>query len=195
MAGRKDQDDVEGHLYVGVITGAKGIKGEVRIKSFTTEPQDIAAYGPVRDAEGKRTFTIKVRGLHKGQVTARLAGIDDRSAAEALKGVKLYVARDALPEPEDDEFYHTDLMGLSVELEDGVSLGTVREVHEYGAGTSLEVSGGEKGTVLVPFTAEVCPVVDLVEGKVVVNPPPGLFEAPKKDGADDEEEDPEDAAR
>ena len=188
----------EGFLCVGVITGAKGLRGEVRVKSFTEAPEDLAAYGPVSDATTTRTFRVKVVGTAQGQVTARLSGIDDRTAAEALKGLRLYVPRTALPAPDEDEFYHADLVGLSVELTGGEALGTVKAVHDYGAGTSLEVTGGSRGLVMVPFTKAVCPVVDLTAGRVVVDPPLGLLEAPEPepregDGAGEDAD--EDAAR
>lgn len=212
MAERGRDEALDGLLCVGVVTGAKGIRGEVRVKSFTAEPADVAAYGPVSDAGGTRSFRLKVTGMAKGQVTVRLSGVDDRNAADALKGLKLYVPRAALPEPDPDEFYHADLVGLSVELAGGEPLGTVKAVHDYGAGTSLEVAGGKRGLVMVPFTKAACPVVDLAAGKVVVEPLPGLLEKPhpepKGDGNEEEpepkgdgnEEDPapeggEDAAR
>lgn len=187
MAGREEKVP-EGMLCVGVVAGARGLQGEVRIKSFTAEPSDVAAYGPVSDADGNRTFTIKVRGLAKGQVVAKLSGVDDRNGADAIKGLKLFVSRDALPAPDDDEFYHSDLIGLSVELSDGETLGTVKAVHDYGAGTSIEVTGGERGVVMVPFTKEACPVVDLQEGRVVVEPLPGILEKPEPEEGGDEED-------
>ncbi|HEC14714.1 MAG TPA: 16S rRNA processing protein RimM, partial [Rhodospirillales bacterium] len=117
-------------LCVGVVTGARGLKGEVRIKSFTAVPEDIAAYGPVRDETGGRSFEIRVTGRAKGTVTARLEGVGDRDGAEALKGLALYVSRDVLPEAEDGEFYHADLIGLEAVFADGEVIGTVTAVHD-----------------------------------------------------------------
>lgn len=191
MAGRGRQEDPEGLLCVGVVTGARGLRGDVRIKSFTAEPTDIAAYGPVSDVQGERTFTVKVKDLAKGQVIAQLSGIGDRTAADGIKGLKLYVSRDALPAPDEDEFYHADLVGLVVELPDGERLGTVETVHDYGAGASLEVTGGGRGVVMVPFTKAACPVVDLDGGRVVVEPLPGLLDKPEPEKGDEAE----DAAR
>lgn len=197
MTGRGRDEAIDGYLCVGVVTGAKGLRGEVRVKSFTARPEDVAAYGPVTDFGKSRSFRVKVTGTAKGQVTAKLSGVDDRNAAEAIKGLKLYVPRAALPEPDPDEFYHADLVGLAVELVDGESLGTVAAVHDYGAGTSLEVSGGKRGLVMVPFTKAACPVVDLKAGKVVVEPLPGLLDkpAPEPKGPEEGEDEDEDEAR
>ncbi|MCP5366184.1 MAG: ribosome maturation factor RimM [Hyphomicrobiales bacterium] len=173
--------DPAGLVCLGVVTGARGLRGEVRIKSFTAAPADIGAYGPLRDAAGGRAFRVKVVGEAKGVVVARIDGIGDRDAAEALKGTRLYLARQALPAPEEDEFYHVDLVGLRADLAGGGTLGTVRAVDDFGAGAVLEVAGGGpgsviRGTVMVPFTRAVVPVVDIAGGRVVVDPPPGLLE-------------------
>src|ERR1700710_3009307 len=102
----------EARLCVGVITGPQGVRGAVRIKSFTEDPAGVAAYGKVEDEAGQRQFELKVVGSAKGVVVAKIAGLDDRDAAERLKGTRLYVQRSALPEPEADEYYHSDLIGL-----------------------------------------------------------------------------------
>ena len=99
-------------VLLGTITSPRGIRGEVRIKSFTEVPSEIAAYNPLWDAKAERQFRIKVTGEAKGQVVARIKGVDDRNGAEALKGVGLFVPRDRLPAPDEDEFYHVDLIGL-----------------------------------------------------------------------------------
>jgi 16S rRNA processing protein RimM len=161
---------------MGVIIGAHGVKGEVRVKSFTAEPAAIAAYGPLEGEEGGRRFALALRGQVKGVLIARLEGVQDRSAAERLKGTRLYLPRAALPAPGEDEVYHADLVGLAVELTDGSALGRVRAIHDFGAGHSLEVEKPGGGVVLVPFTATVVPVVDLRSGRVVVDPPAGLLD-------------------
>jgi 16S rRNA processing protein RimM len=163
-------------ICVGIITGAQGVRGAVRIKSFTAAPEDVAAYGAVADEAEKRSFALHIVGKAKGVVVAKIAGIEDRDAAEALKGVRLYVARSALPEPEAEEYYHADLIGLRAEQVDGALFGRVRAVHEYGAGDSLEVERPEGGTVLVPFTRAAVPVVDIAGGRVVIDPPEGLLD-------------------
>ncbi len=157
-------------VCVGVIVGAHGVRGAVRIKAFTEDPAAVAAYGPVEDEEGRR-FRIKVVGIAKGVVTATLAGVDDRNAAEALKGARLYVARAALPAAEEDEYYHSDLIGLRAEYEDGSVFGTVRGVFDFGAGDVLELGLPDGRVEMLPFTRVVVPVVDVKAGRLVVVPP------------------------
>jgi len=166
-------------LCVGVITGAQGIRGAVRIKSFTADPLDIDAYGPVSDATGTRAFELKSVGQSKGVVVATLSGVTDRNAAEALKGLQLFVDRDRLPPAEEEEFYHADLLGLAAELVDGAALGRITAVYDFGAGDALEIATADGATVMVPFTRAAVPVVDLVQGKVVIDPPAGLFDKPE----------------
>ncbi|HXP29844.1 MAG TPA: ribosome maturation factor RimM [Stellaceae bacterium] len=169
----------ERRVCLGVITGAHGVKGMVRVKSFTADPQAIASYGPLEDEAGQRRFTLELTGAVKGVLLARLAGITDRDAADSLKGTRLYLARAALPAPGDEEYYHTDLIGLAVLLSDGSTLGRVRAIHDYGAGDSIEVATAERGVVIVPFTRAAVPVVDLAGGRIIVEPPAGLLEPAK----------------
>lgn len=170
-------DDAASSLVrVGRVVGARGIKGDVRIASFTEAPEDVAAYGPVQDAKG-RTFKLKVVGQAKGQVIARIAGVQDRNAAEALKGTDLFVQRTRLPEPEPGVFYARDLVGLAAQTVDGAPFGRVVEVHDYGAGASLEVAPVAGGaTILIPFTDGAVPAVDIPGGTVTIDPPPGLLD-------------------
>jgi 16S rRNA processing protein RimM len=163
-------------LCVGIITGAQGVRGAVRIKSFTAVPEDVAAYGPVADEAGQREFALRPVGRAKGVVIATIAGVADRDAAERLKGVRLYVARDKLPAPGEEEYYHADLIGLAAVLRDGTPLGRVRAVHEYGAGDSLEVASESGVTVMVPFTRAAVPEVDLAAGRLVIEPLDGLLD-------------------
>lgn len=171
--GRRGRDAAD-RVCVGAITGARGLKGEVRIKSFTAEPEDVAAYGPVSDKAGRRGFEIVIIGRVKGALVARIKGVDDRDAAEALKGTELYVLRSALPEPEAGAYYHADLKGLKVETRDGAALGSVKAVHNFGAGDVLEVAGGTGRGFMVPFAAGVVSV-DLESGRITVTPPAGLL--------------------
>jgi 16S rRNA processing protein RimM len=163
-------------LCVGIITGAQGVRGAVRIKSFTAVPEDVAAYGPVADEAGQREFVLHPVGRAKGVVIATIACVADRDAAERLKGVRLYVARDKLPAPGEEEYYHADLIGLAAVLRDGTPLGRVRAVHEYGAGDSLEVLSESGVTVMVPFTRAAVPEVDLAAGRLVIEPLDGLLD-------------------
>lgn len=156
-------------LLVGVVVGAQGLGGVVRVKSFTANPADLAAYGPVEDEAG-RTLALSVIGETKGVVLTRVAGVTDRNAADALKGARFYVSRDALPAPDEDEFYLADLVGLMAEREDGTALGRVKAVHDFGAGEIIELEG-PGATVMLPFTRAVVPVVDLAGKRIVVAPP------------------------
>jgi len=168
-------------ICLGIITGVHGIKGWVRVKSFTADPEDIASYGPLSDESGARLFDLDLVGAQKGVLLARIKGVDDRNAAERLKGLRLYVSREALPPPEDDEFYEADLIGLAAMMEDGTRFGTVRAVNDFGAGASLEIEDEAGKTVVVPFTGAAVPVVDIAEKRVVIAPPEGLLDAPKRD--------------
>ena len=162
-------------ICVGAIAGAHGVRGLVRVKSFTQRPGDVAAYGPVMDDRG-RSHRIEVRGTVKGGVIAALAGIDDRDAAEALRGRRLYVPREAMPPPEPDEFYHADLIGLAAVAEDGRTLGEIVAVHEHGSAPVLEVRPAEGESWLAPFTRDAVPEVDLAGRRVVLANLPGLLE-------------------
>ena len=168
------------------IGAPRGIKGDIRIKSFTEDPRDLAAYGSLWSADGSREFTIKVVGEAKGQVIARIKGVADRNAAEALKGTDLYVSRDVLPPPEEDAFYHVDLIGLRVETTEGAFLGEVRAVFDHGAGDVLDIGGGPHKGLMVPFTRDAVPEVDLAGGKMIVDPPEGLLEPPDEEAKREE---------
>lgn len=153
-------------VCVGAVVGAHGVRGQVRIKSFTADPVDVAAYGPVESEDGARRFKLKVMGEAKGLIIARLEGVNDRDAAEALRGTQFFVPRERLPETEEDEFLYSDLVGLRAEAVDGSVLGTVRGVADFGAGEVLDIGG-----FMVPFTKAAVPVVDIAGGRVVVVPP------------------------
>ena len=166
-------------ICLGVITAPHGVQGLVKVKSFTAEPEAIADYGALQDEQGVRRFELELVGSGKGVLLARVAGVQDRDAAERLKGVRLYVRRDALPAPDAEEFYQADLVGLAALLEDGSTFGTVREVLDFGAGASLEIEDAAGKTVIVPFTAAAVPSVDIAGGTLVIAPPEGLFDKPK----------------
>lgn len=163
-------------VCLGAVTGPHGVRGLVRIKAFTEDPADVASYGPVEDEAGGRRFDLQVAGRHKDQVIARIPGVGDRDAAQALKGTRFYVDRSALPEPEDGEFYHADLIGIRVELQDGTALGTVTAVHDFGAGDILEFVDADGRSRMLPFTEATVPAVDLAGGRLVVQPPEGAWD-------------------
>jgi len=179
MAGRAPAGggaDPRGRICVGRIKGAHGVRGAVRVTPYTERPEDVAAYGPVSDADGRREYELKIERMTRTDVIARIAGIDDRDAAEALRGLRLFVPRSALPPAGEDEFYAEDLVGLRAETADGGALGRVLSVQDFGAGDMLEIGEMRGRTVFAPFTREVVPVVDLAAGRVVIDPPPGLLD-------------------
>ncbi|MBK5934727.1 16S rRNA processing protein RimM [Rhodovulum imhoffii] len=162
-------------VCVGAITGAFGVRGEVRLKSFCATPEAIADYAPLYTPEG-RGFSLRLTRPVKGGFAARLSGVDSKDAADALRGIRLYAGREVLPALPEDEFYHTDLIGLEVIDTGGVRLGEVRAVHDHGAGDLLEIHGpGLGSTVLLPFTNDCVPTVDLAAGRLIADPPEGLF--------------------
>ncbi len=149
--------------------GAHGVKGTVRIKSFTEEAANVAAYGPVSDEANARAFTLEPIGASGGAILARIEGVDGRDAAEALAGTRLYVPRAVLPAPDDEEYYHADLLGLRALSGDGEALGTVKSVQTLGETDVLEIDrGSDHPPLLVPFTRDGVPVVDTAAGHVVV---------------------------
>ena len=172
-------------ICVGVISGAFGVRGEVRLKSFCAQPEAIAAYAPLWTADGGRSFTLRLTRGTGGGPTARLSGVATREDADALRGVELYADRDRLPHLPDDEFYHTDLLGLQVLDTSGRPLGTVRAVHNHGAGDILDVAG-PGGGLLIPFTKAAVPTVDLTLGRIIADPP-ASDDAREEIGHDDDE--------
>jgi len=163
-------------ICVGAFAGAFGVTGEVRLKSFTAEPEAIVDYGPFHDEAGTRTFEIEITRAIKNGFAARVSGVTTKEEADALQGVRLFAERDALPNLPDDEFYHADLIGLDVVDTGGKPLGKVTAVHNHGAGDLLEVTGPAlKTPALLPFTRAAVPTVDLAAGRVVADPPEGVF--------------------
>ena len=163
-------------VCVGAIAGSFGVRGEVRVKSFCAQPEDIAAYGPLSTEDGARSFDIRLTRPVKGAFAARLSGIGTKEQADAMKGTRLYLDRSLLPDLEDDEFYHADLIGLEVYDTGGALLGKVKAVHDHGAGDLLELHmKGARDTVLLPFTTEAVPTVDLARGRLVADPPEGTL--------------------
>jgi 16S rRNA processing protein RimM len=164
---------VADRIRVARIGAAHGIRGEVKLWSFTEDPLAVTQYGPLETEDGKRRFEIEAARQAKDFLVARLVGIADRIAAESLRNTDLYVSRERLPPiEEDDTFYHADLVGLAVVSEDGVALGTVAAIHNFGAGDLIEIApaaGGE--ALLIVFNETTVPTVDLKAGRIVVVPP------------------------
>ncbi len=173
-------------VCIAQIGAAHGIRGEVRLRAFTADPLSVVRYGVLETDNGQRIEIEAVRPA-KDTLVARLKGVTDRNAAERLTSLRLYVMRDRLPEPADDEFYHADLVGLAAMTADGAPFGTVKAVHNFGAGDILEIEpAGGGATLMLPFTEAVVPVIDIAGKRVVVEPPeestarsPGAQRAPQ----------------
>jgi 16S rRNA processing protein RimM len=162
----------EERVCVAQIGAAHGLKGKVRLRSFTQEPGDFATYGPLETEDGSRRLTIEETRADKDAFVAKFEEIDDRNAAEALRNVNLYIAREKLPEVEDDDtFYCADLVGLSAVTRDKANFGEVIAVRNFGAGDLLEIRREDGSTLLVPFTEVAVPEIDIAGGKIVVDPP------------------------
>jgi 16S rRNA processing protein RimM len=159
-------------ICVAQIGAAHGVRGEVRIKPFTEDPLSVARYGPLETEDGARRFEIETVRLAKDMLVARLKGVADRTAAEALTNLRLYVAREKLPKPAADEFYHSDLIGLAAMKQDGEPVGTVKAIHNFGAGDLIEIEpAGGGATMLWPFNETIVPHIDVAGGRIVVEPP------------------------
>ncbi len=164
-------------ICVGVLGGAFGVNGEVRLKSYTVDPEAIADYAPLTSEDGSRSFDIQITRPLKGGFAARLSGVRTKEEADALKGLQLFAPRDRLPDLQDDEFYYTDLIGLTVLDTGGAEIGKVKAVLNHGASDLLElIVPGASATVLLPFTRAVVPTVDIASGRIIADPPEGLLE-------------------
>ena len=162
-------------VTVAAIAGSFGVRGEVRLKSFTADPAAVGDYGPLA-AEDGRSFDVAITRAVKGGFAAKLSGVSTKEEADALRGVRLSAPRTALPALPDDEFYHADLIGLEVVDTGGAVLGTVKAVLDHGAGDLLELHRPGGGTALLPFTRAAVPTVDLSAGRIVADPPDGLLD-------------------
>jgi len=159
-------------ICVAQIGGAYGLRGEGRLKSFTADPMAVRDYGPLTTEDGSATLELEAVRPAKGHLIARFRGVGDRSTAERLVNVRLFVPRERLPAPAPDEFYHADLIGLSAVAADGTEIGIVVAIHDFGAGDILELQPRAGGTtIMVPFTAEFVPRVEIASGRIVVLPP------------------------
>jgi 16S rRNA processing protein RimM len=163
---------VADRVCVAQIGAAHGVRGEVRLRSFTEDPMAVTTYGPLESEDGKQRFTIEALRPVKDHFVARLAGVGDRTTAEKLTNTRLYVSRDRLPPVGDDEtFYHADLIGLAAVTPDGTSLGTVTAIHNFGAGDVIEIKPESGDSLLVAFTSTAVPEIDMKAGRMTVVPP------------------------
>lgn len=168
-------------VELGVIVGAKGIKGEVKIRSFTRFPEDLVSYGTLQDKSGNE-YVIHIRSVVKDQVTASIAGVCDRNKAEKLRSTSLFVERSKLPPAEEDEYYHNDLIGLPVYLEDDTPFGTFISIHNYGAGDIVTVKTLSGEEELFPFTKAIFPVIYIKQQKITLSLPEKIIAEEDPDG-------------
>ena len=160
-----------GDILLAAVTGAQGLKGEVKAKLFTATPDALPRYGVLHTKSGRKLKITAFRPAKEGEAVIAFEGVRDRDAAEALKGVELFVDRAALPQPDEDEFYHADLIGLEVRDSEGRVLGKVNALHNFGASDVLEFSRTDGDSVHIAFTREIVPVINVMEGFIVVAVP------------------------
>lgn len=165
----------ENLICVAVVATAHGVRGALKLRCFTERPEDVAAYGALFDRHGHRLFNLTIVSAAKGGAIAKADGIDDREAAEALRGVELFIPRSALPEPNEDEFYYSDLEGLDVVDTDGVRLGVVKQVVNHGAGDLIEMQNDQGELQIFPFDKATVPVIDLDNRRLQVAPRPEVL--------------------
>ncbi|KZL20101.1 Ribosome maturation factor RimM [Pseudovibrio axinellae] len=178
----------EDRILMAQIGAAHGIRGEVRVKPFGDDPLSFGDYGKLESEDGNRKFKVKRARVQKNVVVTKFEGVNDRNEAEALNGLKLYIAREKLPETEDeDEFYHTDLIGLKAVNENGDVIGTVLTLLNFGAGELIEVAPKSGNSLMFPFTKAVVPVIDLDEGYMEIHAPTGFYEEGEKEPEDGSE--------
>ena len=155
-------------ICVGKFAGAHGVRGLVRLLSFTEDPESIFSYAPILDEGGSREFKIKFKSAANKHFIAMVDGVNDKEAADALRGVSIYIPRDVLPETKDNEFYDADLIGLKAVDENGVDRGSVLGIYDYGAGAFLEIGENKKESFFLPFKDAFVPNVDLGSGVISI---------------------------
>ena len=159
------------HICIARIGAAHGVRGAVKLWTFTEDPLAVKAYGPLLTKDGARSFEVATAREAKGHLVATLKGIATREDAERLNGLELYVAREQLPATEEDEYYHADLIGLAAVNAASEPIGRVAAIHNFGAGDIIEIAPAHGATMLLPFTNAVVPSVDLAAGRVVIELP------------------------
>ena len=158
-------------ICIARIGAAHGVRGAVKLWTFTEDPLAVKVYGPLTTKDGTRQFEVATAREAKGHLVATLKGIATREEAERLNGIELYIAREKLPVPDEDEYYHADLIGLDAVTTANAPLGRVIAIHNFGAGDIIEIAPPQGPTMLLPFTNAVVPTVDLAQGRVVVEMP------------------------
>ncbi|MDH5187428.1 MAG: ribosome maturation factor RimM [Rhodospirillaceae bacterium] len=185
---KPDPKTAEDLILVATVGAARGLKGEVRVKSFTADPLDLGTFTELFDESGKKSYRLKITGKQKESLLARIEGVDDRTAAEKVRGLKLFVRREQMAKPQDGEFFVSDLVGLEARLQDGTLWGRVVLADDFGAGPVIEVELINGKNEMVPFTMEVVPEIDLEKGLIVVVPPEQLPVGPEEQNKETEEE-------
>lgn len=176
-------------LLLGRVAGAFGVRGEVRITAYGEDPLALLSYKTLVREDGSPGLTLTSGRAAKGGLIVRAKEVETREQAEALRGVRLFVPREALPEPEEDEFYHADLIGLTVETPEGATLGKIKALQNFGAGDMLEVElPVGRATFFLPFTREVVPEVRLKDGRVIAVPPPETEDENAGEGEGDDQD-------
>jgi 16S rRNA processing protein RimM len=158
-------------ICVARIGAAHGVRGAVKLWTFTEDPMAVMQYGPLATEDGARRFEVVGAREAKGHLVATLKGVATREDAERLNGIELYIARDKLPATDADEYYHADLIGLAAVNAVGAPIGRVIAIHNFGAGDIIEIAPIHGATMLLPFTNAVVPTVDLAAGRVVIELP------------------------
>ena len=155
-------------VCLGAIVGVHGIRGEVKVKSFSDDERHLTRYGALENESGDKTFELKIVGHSKELLRVKIKGVDDRNTAETLIGTGLYVARDVLPKLDDEEYYHTDLIGLEVHLKNGDVAGVVNAIYNFGAGDLIEIKLTDGQLEMLPFTKQFVPVIDIKNHFIIV---------------------------
>lgn len=159
---------VEEKICLGAVVGVHGIRGEVKVKAFTEDERSLAKYGVVRNEDGTREFDLKIVGRSKELLRVKIKGVEDRNTAETLIGTGFYIERSRLPEPQEDEFYHADLIGLEVRGVDGEKIGIVNALYNFGAGDLIELKTADGSLEMLPFTRQYVPTIDVKNGFIIV---------------------------
>jgi 16S rRNA processing protein RimM len=159
------------HICIARIGAPHGVRGAVKLWTFTEDPFAVQSYGPLVTKDGARSFEIATAREAKGHLVATLKGIATREDAERLNGIELYIAREKLPDTDENEYYHADLIGLTAVTSAGEPLGRVAAIHNFGAGDIIEIAPASGSTMLLPFTNAIVPTVDLAGGRVVIELP------------------------